>query len=150
VRLFGEIAERAQKSRFDGVELNAGCTHLFSTFLSKAWNKRQDEYGFATMENRTRMVVEVIKDIRQRNGKDFAIVALFNAAEPGLENGITSKESQEMSRIFEAAGADAIHARVEFYVTRKVTRLKDSTHFPDVALYPEVPAYAAASGCRYK
>jgi 2,4-dienoyl-CoA reductase (NADPH2) len=143
---FGEACERAQKAGFDGMELNAGCTHLLNTFLSRAWNKRKDEFGSDSMENRCRIITEIIKDARRRTGKGFAIVVLFNAAEPGLEDGITSKESQEMSRIFEAAGADAIHARVEFYVTRKATGLKDSTHFPDVAMYPETPAYAAASG----
>ncbi len=143
---FGDACERAKKAGFDGVEVNAGCTHLLNTFLSKAWNKREDEYGGDNLENRCRIVTEIIQAIRKKTGKDFAIVVLFNAAEPGLESGITSKESQEMSRLFEAAGADAIHARVEFYTTRKATGLKDSTHFPDVALYPETPAYAAASG----
>ncbi|MCJ7654606.1 MAG: NAD(P)/FAD-dependent oxidoreductase [Dehalococcoidia bacterium] len=146
VRTFGDFAVRARKAGFDGAEINAGCTHLLSTFLSRVWNRRTDEYGYSSLENRARFVVEIVKEIKERAGKDFAIDVLFNAAEPGIENGITIEESRELAKLFEAAGADAIHARVEFYVTRKATQKHDSTHFPDVAFYPETPSYAAASG----
>jgi len=146
VKEFGDTVERAKRAGFDGIEINAGCTHLFNTFLSRAWNKRTDEYGFATMENRARIVVEIVQEIKKRNSKDFAVVVLFNVAEPGLENGLNKKEALEFSRIFEAAGADAIHARIEFYIRRKATGLRESTHFPDVALYPEIPPYAESSG----
>ncbi len=146
VKTFGDFAARAKKAGFDGVEVNAGCTHLFSTFLSRVWNKRTDEYGFATLENRARIVTEAIKEIKERNGKDFPLDVVFNAAEPGVDKGMTIEEGKEFARIFESVGADAIHARVEFYVTRKATGKHDSTHFPDVAFYPEVPEYAASSG----
>lgn len=150
VKMFGDFAVRAQKAGFDGAEINAGCTHLLDTFLSRVWNKRTDEYGFTSMENRARIVVEIIKEIKERAGKDFALDVLFNVAEPGVEKGITIEESKELAKIFEAAGADAIQARIEFYVTRKATKKHDSTHFPDVAFYPEAPSYAAASGVNFK
>ena len=73
-----------------------------------------------------------------------------NAVEPGLENGITQAEGLEIAQAFEAAGADAIIPRVEFFNTHKATGKKDSTHFPDVALYPEAPAYAAANSVDIK
>ena len=147
VKEFGEVALRAKKAGFDGAEINAGCNHLFDTFLSRIWNRRHDEYGVDTLENRTRIVVEVIQEIKKKAGKDFAIVALFNAAEPGIENGITLEESTQMAKIFEAAGADAIHARVEYYIKRKRgTSKHDSTHFPDLAFYPEIPPEAEKYG----
>jgi len=60
---------------------------------------------------------------------------------------MTIEESQKLAKIFETAGADAIHARVEVYTIRKSRRWQtdlgymkyDNTHFPDVALYPEPP-----------
>jgi 2,4-dienoyl-CoA reductase (NADPH2) len=149
VNEFATQAARAQKAGFDGLEINAGCNHFLNTFLSRAWNKRHDEYG-GSLENRARIIVEMIKEIKKRNGKDFAIVCLFNVAETGLKDGITLAESQTLAKFFEAAGADAIHARIEFYTTRKSSRWQDdlgftkydSTHFPDVAFYPEPPAHA--------
>lgn len=138
---FGVQAERAKRAGFDGIELNAGCSHLLNGFLSRGWNKRQDEYG-GSLENRVRIIADIIKDIKERCGKEFAVVVLFNAAEPGFEGGITAIEGQEMSKLFEAAGADAIEARVEFYTMRKTPPKYDSTHFPDVAFFPEAPSYA--------
>lgn len=142
VKQFGVKAERIRKSGFQGIELNAGCSHFLDTFLSSAWNKRKDEYG-GSLENRARIVCEIIQEIKIRNGKDFPVIALFNAAEPGLEGGITAEEGREFAKIFEAAGADAIEARVEFYTVRKTPVKYDSTHFPDVAFFPEPPPYAA-------
>ncbi len=141
VQRFGSDAERVKRAGFQGVEINAGCTHFLNSFLSRAWNKRQDEYG-GSLGNRARIVVEIIQEIKRRNGTDFAVVALYNVAEPGLKDGITGTESLELAKIFEAAGADAIHARIEFYTTRKATGGNDTTHFPDVAFYPEPPPYA--------
>jgi 2,4-dienoyl-CoA reductase (NADPH2) len=133
---FVVAAVRAKKAGFDGVEINAGCKHLLNSFLSLAWNKRDDEYGPDTLENRTRMIVRIVEEIKKRNGGDFAVSALINGAEIGLEKGITVEQSTQIAQYLEKAGADAIHVRVEFY-HRPNTGLCESTHFPDVALYPE-------------
>ena len=89
VTQFGQVAERARRAGFDMAEINAGCNHLFGTFLSRVWNKREDEYGCASLENRSRFVVELIKEIKARAGKDFGVIVVYNAAEPGVEKGIT-------------------------------------------------------------
>lgn len=142
VKQFAAVAERSRRAGFDMAEINAGCNHLFATFLSRAWNKREDEYGYATLENRTRFVVELIKEIKKQAGEDFGVIVVSNAAEPGLKNGITAEEGRQIAKIFETAGADAIHARVEMYITRKTPQESESTHFPDMAFYPEVPEFA--------
>lgn len=142
---FGEQAARAHRAGFDGVELNAGALHLLNSFLSPAWNKRQDEYGGST-ENRARIVMEIVQEMKKRNGNDFAVVCLFSAAEAGLAGGLTLDEACKLAKLFESAGADAIHPRIELYNIRKSRRWQtngfmnyDSTHFADVALYPEPP-----------
>ena len=56
---FVMAAVRAQRAGFDGIELNAACNHLLNSFLSRAWNKRQDAYGCGSLESRLRIVVEV-------------------------------------------------------------------------------------------
>jgi 2,4-dienoyl-CoA reductase (NADPH2) len=102
---------RAQKAGYDGVELDVSTCHLINTFLSRAWNKRQDEYGYQSMENRTRFPVEIIKEAKRRTGKNFPLSMLINAVEIGIDQGITVEEAQEFSKIFEDAGADVIHVR---------------------------------------
>jgi 2,4-dienoyl-CoA reductase (NADPH2) len=139
VEAFGELVERAQRAGFQGIELNAGSNHLLNSFLSRAWNKRQDAYGVSSLESRAKIVVDIIKEVKRLNGKDFAIIALINGAEPGLKKGMTPEESQGIAKILEAAGADAIHVRAEFYSKLKDFSKRDSTQFPDIAFYPETP-----------
>jgi 2,4-dienoyl-CoA reductase (NADPH2) len=139
VRQFGDQAGRIKRAGFQGIELNAGCNHLLNSFLSRAWNKRQDAYGIGSLESRAKIMVDIIKEVKRLNGEDFAIIALINGAEPGLEKGITPEEAQGMAKILQAAGADAIHVRAEFYNKPKDPRLRDSTQFPDIAFYPETP-----------
>jgi 2,4-dienoyl-CoA reductase (NADPH2) len=139
VEAFGDQVERAKRAGFQGIELNAGCNHLLNSFLSRAWNRRKDAYGVGSLESRAKIVVDVIKEVKRRNGKDFAIIALINGAEPGLNNGVTPEECQGIAKILQAAGADAIHVRIEFYNRPKDLSKRDSTQFPDIALYPESP-----------
>lgn len=141
VELFASSAERMKKAGLDGTELNGACNHLINSFLSRAWNKRQDEYGPQTMENRTRLFVQIIQEIKRRNGADWPIIALFNGMEPDLEDGITIEESKQFAQILEKAGADAMEIRAEFYTWTKDPKRRDSTHFPDIYFYPEMPAY---------
>ena len=120
VEKFARAAARIQKAGFEGIELNAAITHLLNSFLSRAWNKRQDAYGIGSLESRARIVVEIIREIKRRNGQDFAIIALINGAEVGLKNGITSEESQGFAQILQEAGADAIDVRAEFYIRPEI------------------------------
>jgi 2,4-dienoyl-CoA reductase (NADPH2) len=112
---FASLAERAKKAGFDGVEVNGARMHLINSFLSRAWNKRQDEYGCANLENRARFMVEIIREIKRRLGSDFPISALINGMELDIPNGITIEEGQGFSRLLQAAGADAIHVRAFGY-----------------------------------
>ncbi len=139
VEKLASAAVRVRKAGFEGIELNAARKHLLNSFLSRAWNKRQDEYGVGSLESRTKILVDIIQEVKRRNGKDFAIIVLINGAELGLDSGLTPEESQGIAKILEAAGADAIHVRAEFYTQSEDPMLGSSTHFPDMALYPEAP-----------
>lgn len=136
---FANAAMVAQKAGFDGVELNFACNHLGNSFLSLAWNKRHDEYGCDSLENRGRFMVETIKAMKEITGKDFPIVFMLNSLEAGLKNGMTVEECIAFAKMAEAAGADAIHPRVEFYTNPRDIMRRDSTHFPDMVPYPSEP-----------
>jgi 2,4-dienoyl-CoA reductase (NADPH2) len=136
---FVQAAVRIKKAGFEGIELNGATNHLLNSFLSRAWNRREDEYGSASFQNRTRLVVDIIREIKRLNGKDFAVIALINGVEVGLKQGITIKESAEIAGILERAGADAIEVRVEYYSWTDDDSLRESTHFPDIYAYPAPP-----------
>lgn len=112
---FAATAVRAREAGFDGVEVNAARMHLLNSFLSRAWNKRQDRYGCATLENRSRFPVEIIREIKKRLGQDFPVSTLINGIELRIDKGITVEEAQGFARILQDAGSDAIHVRAFGY-----------------------------------
>lgn len=122
IQYFIDGALRYQKAGFDGVELNCSCNHYFSTFLSRYANhERTDEYSGETLENRARVVTEIIEGIRQKAGEDFIIQVLYSGVEENVHelgnNSLctTLEEACEFARLFEKAGASCLHIRSEAY-----------------------------------
>lgn len=106
IDIYSEAALRVKQAGFDGVELQAAHGYMLSQFLCPYYNRRKDEYG-GTIENRARIIVEIIQAIRKTVGEDFPILIKINS-EDFMEDGLTSEESIEASKIFKKAGIDAI------------------------------------------
>ncbi len=98
---------RAKKAGFDAVELHGGMGYLINQFLSKATNKRSDEYG-GSLENRTRFAKEMILAIKETVGKDYPIIFRMSGDDFVVE-GLKIDESVEIAKILEQAGADAFN-----------------------------------------
>ena len=124
-------AVRAQKAGFDGVEVHGANSYFLESFLSCAWNKRQDAYGCKNLKSRSKIVVEIIQGIRKRLGQDYLIGVRINGKEWGTDHGIIPQESQGIAQILEGAGADFI----------SVTGFGYGRHYwrflPEHILYPE-------------
>ena len=113
---FAEGARRARDAGLDGVELHGANGYLITQFLSSAINDRKDEYG-GPLENRARFVIEIVKAIRARVGRDFHLqmkisaqdfddaLALFGRG----PSGNTLDESVQVCKWLEEAGVDAFH-----------------------------------------
>ena len=59
-----------KESGFDGVEVHAAHHYFLHSFLSPVTNHRADEYG-GSLENRTRILREIVTAIRETCGEDF-------------------------------------------------------------------------------
>jgi len=103
---FSESAARAQKAGFDAVQIHAAHGYLLSQFLSPTHNKRKDEYG-GELENRARILLEVVKSVRQAVGADYPILIKINS-EDYEEGGFTKEEMIQVAITLEKAGVDAI------------------------------------------
>lgn len=110
---FGDCALRAKKSGFDGVEIHAGHGYLLAEFLSTYANKRVDKYG-GCLENRARIVKDVIANIRSKVGQEFPVTIRFSADER-VPGGRTIAESRALAKWFEQWGVDAIHVSTGVY-----------------------------------
>jgi 2,4-dienoyl-CoA reductase (NADPH2) len=133
VQMFAKAAERAKKAGFDGVEINAATCHLVNSFYSRIFNKRDDEYGCGSLENRACFMGRIISEIKKLAGPDFPVVALINIAEYGHEKATTIEEGVQFARLAAEAGADAIQVRAHGYGHR------GGLLQPDRLFYPEMP-----------
>jgi len=107
VALWARAAERAQKASFDGVQIHAANRYLLNSFLSPAWNRRQDQYG-GDLRNRARFLLEVISAVREVVGSDYPVWCRINAEERDIDGGVTVEMIKELAPMLENAGADAI------------------------------------------
>ena len=107
---FIHCAQNAKLAGYDGVELHAAHGYLLNCFLNPAINHRDDEYG-GTLENRMRMLKEIICGIREACGRPFIIsVRLGYADNPGN----SLEDMVQVSCWCEEAGADMINVSSGF------------------------------------
>ena len=77
-----DAALRAKQAGFDIVYVYATHHYLLSHFLSARTNTRTDEYG-GSLENRVRLVRELIEDTKDAVGDTCAVAVRFSADEGG-------------------------------------------------------------------
>ncbi|MBN1381393.1 MAG: hypothetical protein JXA41_06950 [Deltaproteobacteria bacterium] len=136
IERYAGYAVRVSQAGFDGLEINAGADHLLHTFLSRFWNKRDDQYGPQTMENRTRFILNIVREIKKRVGEDFPIQILMNGIEIGAgEEGFTMEEARTVAKMLEAAGVDSLHVRSHWCGMHQGSYLHDCLFYPE----PHIP-----------
>jgi 2,4-dienoyl-CoA reductase (NADPH2) len=97
-------AKIVQAAGWDAVELVAGVGAIMSRFMSKATNKRTDEYGPQSMENRCRLTVDCIKAIKNVCGEDFPVVVRWTPVDY-IEGGNEMEDALQIAKILDDAGA---------------------------------------------
>jgi 2,4-dienoyl-CoA reductase-like NADH-dependent reductase (Old Yellow Enzyme family) len=105
---FASAAVRAREAGFDGVEIHGAHGYLISGFLSRQWNLRDDEYG-GSVENRSRLLCDVLREVKRRTGDDFPVWCRLDALEYRTPDGIVFEDTEVTARLAVEAGADAIH-----------------------------------------
>ena len=114
-------AYRCKQAGVDGVEIHASHGYLIQQFLSPNTNHRTDEYG-GSLENRMRFLMEIIRGIREKCGKDYPIIVRITVDEcydkigkPGKGYGLD--EGVKMCKMLDAEGVDAIDVSSACYDT---------------------------------
>lgn len=92
---FAASALRLQRCGFSGVEISAGHGHLFHQFLSPWSNRRTDEFG-GDVEGRTRIVVELVDQIRAACGRNF-IVGLKLPGDDGVPGSVDPAQAARIA-----------------------------------------------------
>jgi 2,4-dienoyl-CoA reductase-like NADH-dependent reductase (Old Yellow Enzyme family) len=106
VSAFGDAAARAEKAGFDGVQIHGAHGFLLSQFLTFDTNGRTDQYG-GTLENNSRIIIEIYDDIRAKTGKDFIVFLKVNSINANDSEG-SFKSCQYICGQLSGRGIDGI------------------------------------------
>ena len=74
VKQFGYSAKLAVEAGFDALEFHGAHTYLPHEFMNPSLNKRTDEYGNQSLENRCRCNLEVIREMRKNMPEDMPLI----------------------------------------------------------------------------
>jgi len=102
-----QSARRVREAGFDGVQLHAAHSYLYSQFLSPYYNRRTDAYG-GSIENRARIIFETLEAVRKEVGPDYPVLIKMHSTDDWGANGLTVNESLWVAKELEKRGITAI------------------------------------------
>ena len=133
VTAIADAAQRAKSAGFDGVQIHAAHGYLLSQFLSPIFNRRVDGYG-GSIENRTRIHIEVVKAVRKAVGKEFPVLIKMNCQD-FAENGLSVEDSLTAGELLTQAGLDAIELSGGLLTGKKLSPSRLGIHSADKEAY---------------
>lgn len=118
IKAFGQAAGRVKEAGFDGVHLHAGHGYLLTEFMSPYANRREDKWG-GSLENRQRLLMEVVRVIQGTVGPDFPFTVKLGMRD-FVSGGVTLEEGLDTAEKLDQIGihglevsAGLISAKIE-------------------------------------
>ncbi|GGG69760.1 NADH:flavin oxidoreductase/NADH oxidase family protein [Corynebacterium pelargi] len=106
IEMFRSTALRAAEAGFDGVEVHAAHGYLLSQFLSPLANIRSDQWG-GSLENRARILIEILRRIRAEVPKDFLLAVKLNSSD-FQRGGFSLKDAARVIEMLNQHGVDFV------------------------------------------
>lgn len=106
IQRFANTARLGEKAGFTGVEIHAAHGYLLSQFLSPLSNKRQDQWG-GSLENRARILIEIVKAVRAVVSPDFAVAVKLNSAD-FQRGGFSAEDAQQVVQMLNEYAIDLV------------------------------------------
>jgi len=103
---FVRSAELAERAGFNGVQIHAAHGYLLSQFLSPLTNKRQDAWG-GSLENRARLLIDVVRAVRQAVSPGFAVAVKLNSAD-FQRGGFSADDAERVVELLNPLGVDLV------------------------------------------
>ena len=116
IRDYVKCASLAKAAGYDGVEIMGSEGYFIHQFIAKHTNKRVDEWG-GPFENRIRMALEIVRQIREAVGPDFILIFRLSMLDL-LENGSTWEEVVLLAKALEEAGVSIINTGIGWHEAR--------------------------------
>lgn len=125
IESFAHAAEFLERASFDGIQLHAAHGYLLAQFLSLRTNQRSDKYG-GSLQNRMRIITEIIDECRKRVSKSFIISIKINSVE-FQDKGFTPEEAQSVCSMLEQARVDWVELSGGTYESLGLSHQREST-----------------------
>ncbi len=106
IERFARTARLAEQAGFTGVEIHAAHGYLLSQFLSPLSNQRSDQWG-GSLENRARLLLEIVKAVRAVVAPGFAVAVKLNSAD-FQRGGFSAEDAQQVVRLLDGLGVDLV------------------------------------------
>jgi 2,4-dienoyl-CoA reductase-like NADH-dependent reductase (Old Yellow Enzyme family) len=103
---FALCARAVKEAGFTGVQVHAAHGYLLSQFLSPRSNVRTDQYG-GVLENRARMLLEVVRAVRESVGPSFPVAVKLNSAD-FQRGGFDFADSLQVAQWLQREGVDLL------------------------------------------
>ena len=109
-------AKLAQKAGYDGVEIMGSEGYLLNQFLCARTNQRTDQWG-GTIENRMRLPVEIVQQVRAAVGPNFILMYRHSVLDL-VEGGNTWDEVVTVAQALERAGVTLFNTGIGWHEAR--------------------------------
>ncbi len=119
IRDYVRCAELAKKAGYDGIEIMGSEGYLLNQFLCARTNRRTDRWG-GSIENRMRLPVEIVKQVREAVGTDFIIMYRHSLLDL-VEGGNTWDDVVAVAQALEKAGVNIINTGIGWHEARVPT-----------------------------
>ena len=116
---YARCAALAKKAGYDGIEIMGSEGYLINQFLCARTNRRTDRWG-GSIENRMRLPVEIVKQVRQAVGNDFIIMYRHSLLDL-VEGGNTWDDVVAVAQALEKAGVNIINTGIGWHEARVPT-----------------------------
>lgn len=132
----------AYEAGLDGVEIHGAHTYLLNQFTSSKINSRDDQYG-GSLENRCRLPLEIVREVRKQTSDDFIIGYRFGVNDESFKEDIYLLQALDQASVdfFDvSAGFSSTEIQLpeafEFSpITYMGVHLKDYTDKPVACVY---------------
>ena len=113
---FVRAATLAQSAGYDGVEIMGSEGYLLNQFIALRTNHRGDSWG-GSYENRIRLAVEIVRQVREAVGTDFIIIYRLSMIDL-VDGGSTIEEVIQLGQEIAAAGATILNTGIGWHEAR--------------------------------
>ncbi|MHC2148564.1 NADH:flavin oxidoreductase/NADH oxidase family protein [Pseudomonas sp. 210_17 TE3656] len=106
IERFARSAQLAEQAGFTGVQIHAAHGYLLSQFLSPLSNTRTDAWG-GSLENRARLLLEIVKAVRAVVTPQFAVAVKLNSAD-FQRGGFSADDARQVVRLLNTLDVDLV------------------------------------------